>query len=215
MRKFCVHRAKQLTAMMALLILCLTGCVKRPPQPETTTTQNDLIHAVSFQGETLALISSWYTGNAENWRAIVDYNPGLQVTKIRIGDKIKIPAKLVIKRDPLTAKSWANRNSGAKKSGSTAPNPTERARETKEKVSPAAVADQTAVAPRGTPDSTSTVRDLPPAPPPPNTTAAPAAVLKETQEDLDQVVAPKVQPPATPTAAVIRSRDELLEELLN
>jgi len=63
--------------------------------------QGFLEHHVEFSGETLSIISQWYTGRTENWRLIADANPGVRPERIRIGDTIMIPRDLVIEDAPL------------------------------------------------------------------------------------------------------------------
>jgi len=45
------------------------------------------------KGDTLWSISVRMLGNGQRWREIVDLNPGLEPTKLRIGQVILIPAK--------------------------------------------------------------------------------------------------------------------------
>lgn len=58
-------------------------------------------HRVSFSGETLALIASWYTGKSTNWTYIRDANPGLRPERINLGQVIRIPGHLVVQRSPM------------------------------------------------------------------------------------------------------------------
>jgi hypothetical protein len=52
-------------------------------------------HKVRNKGETLAVVSFWYTGEVENWRTIAEANPQLDVNRISIGQEILIPYGLV------------------------------------------------------------------------------------------------------------------------
>lgn len=52
-------------------------------------------------GQTLALISEWYTGKAANWSLVSKYNNNIKPEKLRVGQLIKIPSELVIKSDPM------------------------------------------------------------------------------------------------------------------
>lgn len=52
-------------------------------------------HKVRYPGETLSLIAKWYTGDAENWRALTKANPRLDPNRIVVGNKIRIPKKLL------------------------------------------------------------------------------------------------------------------------
>lgn len=66
-----------------------------PPQPQYVT------HEIRFGGETLAMISNWYTGRSENWRQIAAANPGLRPERMRIGQTVLIPRELAIRTEPL------------------------------------------------------------------------------------------------------------------
>jgi len=52
-------------------------------------------HKVKYPGETLSIIAKWYTGEVENWRALTKANPKLKPNLITVGDKIRIPNKLL------------------------------------------------------------------------------------------------------------------------
>ena len=71
------------------------------------------VHTVSVQGETLGLISDWYTGSSQNWRTIADNNPGLNPNRLRLGDQVMIPESMTTRTEPLTRKyvESANRRS--------------------------------------------------------------------------------------------------------
>lgn len=45
-------------------------------------------HTVRYSGETLTLISLWYTGSTENWRPIAADNPGADPLHLKAGDVI-------------------------------------------------------------------------------------------------------------------------------
>jgi nucleoid-associated protein YgaU len=66
-----------------------------PPEPETVAEPAPYVHTVSRSGETLVAISSWYTGSADNWKRLVEANNGLNPRRIKVGDKILIPAALM------------------------------------------------------------------------------------------------------------------------
>ncbi len=87
------------------LALALAGCSLlggASPPPEPT-----VIHVVRFPGETLGVISAWYTGTPNRWNEIQSANANLDVRKIRIGQSILVPARLVKNRVPLTAEAIA------------------------------------------------------------------------------------------------------------
>ena len=84
------------------LLFSLSACAPRkvaPPQPRYFE------HEIRYEGETLGLIASWYTGSSSNWQEIADHNPGLQVNRMRLGDIVVIPEDLVSRRDPLHRKA--------------------------------------------------------------------------------------------------------------
>lgn len=92
-----------------LLLLNFTACVKKNAmQDGSSRIENppvaDLIHKVSFQGETLALIANWYTGKTTNWKIIKDANPNLKPERMYLGQEIVIPGNLVSRREPLPKK---------------------------------------------------------------------------------------------------------------
>ena len=60
------------------------------------------MHTVKWQGESLSTIAAWYTGTVRNWRILAEANP--QVTdpkRIPIGDKVRIPAKMLRTRETM------------------------------------------------------------------------------------------------------------------
>ncbi|NOY68437.1 MAG: LysM peptidoglycan-binding domain-containing protein [Deltaproteobacteria bacterium] len=61
------------------------------PEPEAS-----FVHIVTWPGESLSVISKWYTGKITNWRAIADSNPQLDPDRIYIGDEVVIPDELLI-----------------------------------------------------------------------------------------------------------------------
>lgn len=66
-----------------------------PPEPAYVE------HVVRWPGETLSLISKWYTGKFSNWRAIAKANPALNPKRIRRGNIIKIPKELLRTYRPM------------------------------------------------------------------------------------------------------------------
>lgn len=83
-----------------VLIFILISCAQ-PPKPVTPPPPQFIEHTVKYQGETLAAISGWYLGDIKRWKEIQAVNPGLKPERIKIGDKIKIPADKAVKRDPF------------------------------------------------------------------------------------------------------------------
>jgi len=71
--------------------------VRPLPPPEAKY----LNHKIKWSGENLILISRWYTGSANNWKRLVEANPGIDPRRIKIGDLILIPEDLLKTRRPM------------------------------------------------------------------------------------------------------------------
>jgi hypothetical protein len=61
-------------------------------------------HQIRWPGESLSLISKWYTGKYKNWTKLVAHNPQIDPKRIRIGQRILIPEDMLTTRDPLPQK---------------------------------------------------------------------------------------------------------------
>lgn len=94
----------------------LIGCQPRTPPPSPSEEQlRNVTHTVRAQGETLYAIAAWYTGQGQNWKLLVDANPGLNPNRMRIGETIHIPRSLVVRVEPMPAASvTSNSNSKTK-----------------------------------------------------------------------------------------------------
>ena len=66
------------------------------------------VHKVRWERESLSIIAKWYTGHMRNWKLLAQRNPMYDPNRIRIGDEIMIPEKLLRTRDPLP-KSFVDR----------------------------------------------------------------------------------------------------------
>ncbi len=88
---------------LSLAVLSMACSTQTPPaEPAVTPAPVAVLkHTVKYQGETLGVISSWYTGTSRNWQTIKDANPGLNERKIRQGEVISIPENLLKQRKPL------------------------------------------------------------------------------------------------------------------
>lgn len=90
---------------LAIFLICallFTACSqKREATPEPSA-EKYVIHTVRWPGETLGIISAWYTLSSSNWQEIARANPGLQVKNIRVGDTINIPEQMARRRDPMS-----------------------------------------------------------------------------------------------------------------
>lgn len=83
-----------------LVLFFLSACSPRARR-STSDEPPFLHHTVSYNGETLALIARWYTGRSENWVEILEYNPDLDVRRMRIGTDVRIPTDLLVVDDPM------------------------------------------------------------------------------------------------------------------
>jgi len=68
----------------------------------TDTVEADIIHKVKFGGETLRLISEWYTGKAETAGRIARINGMGDANVLVLDQTIRIPRYLVTNATPLT-----------------------------------------------------------------------------------------------------------------
>ena len=66
-------------------------------------------HKIRWPGETLSLVSKWYTGRYKNWRKLAYHNPEINPNRIKIGQKIYIPVTLLKTRKPMPEKFVAKR----------------------------------------------------------------------------------------------------------
>lgn len=74
-----------------------------PPSPKAKVPEGPyFVHTVMWPGESLATVAAWYTGNTRNWRLLADANPQLtDPNKIVVGDKIRIPEKMLRTREAM------------------------------------------------------------------------------------------------------------------
>ena len=59
------------------------------------------IHTVRWPGESLSIISKWYTETLDQWKTIAKVNPEIDPNVVRTGMKILIPEKIVTNRNPM------------------------------------------------------------------------------------------------------------------
>ena len=85
----------------------LAGCSTPPPPPPPPPAApppakpSSVEHTIQYKGETLGLISKWYTGNPANWNLIIQANPGLKPNRMNLGNVITIPGDIVTRREPM------------------------------------------------------------------------------------------------------------------
>ena len=68
-----------------------------PPAPKSEF----YVHKVRWSGETLSVITQWYTGTYKNWDTVARANPDLNPELISYGDDILIPADLLKTNEPM------------------------------------------------------------------------------------------------------------------
>lgn len=62
-------------------------------------------HTVTQSGEKISAIARWYTGNAENRKAIAKVNPDIDPEFLLVGDEIYIPSSLLKTRKSMVARA--------------------------------------------------------------------------------------------------------------
>lgn len=70
------------------------------PEPREKTPKVH-VHTVQWPGESLSIIAKWYTGAAENWKALAAHNNLQNPDRIEIGDHILIPESLIVKPETM------------------------------------------------------------------------------------------------------------------
>ena len=65
--------------------------------------RGDLVHYVTFPGETLSMIARWYTGDRTNAGRIARMNGLPNPDQLRIGDSVVVPKYLLATTKRLTA----------------------------------------------------------------------------------------------------------------
>lgn len=69
-----------------------------PPLPEET---KYYVHTVKFSGETVSIIAGWYLGDIMKYEALAAANPTINPSRIVVGNKIRIPEHLMIKKEAM------------------------------------------------------------------------------------------------------------------
>ena len=73
-----------------------------PQKVAAKYTANYFAHTVKQDGEKMEMIAGWYTGNAANWKVIARANPKINPNRLKAGNKIFIPSKLLKTRQPIS-----------------------------------------------------------------------------------------------------------------
>lgn len=92
-----------LGAMAFIISGCNTAGTKKTEwKPEEPVNRPPFIYTVKYPGETLRIISEWYTGDTKNREALADANPNLDYEHLAEGSRIYIPENLLRTTEPLT-----------------------------------------------------------------------------------------------------------------
>lgn len=97
-------------AMVLVFLLLASGCGSLEKVTARFHQEKHYAHTVKWPGETLSLISRWYTGSGENWRVLARANPDLVPDRIRIGETIRIPESIMERKSPLPKEFLPSRN---------------------------------------------------------------------------------------------------------
>ncbi|GEM_PF-2036634 len=71
-------------------------------RPVDTVSRPPYVHTVKYPGETLRIISKWYTEDENNWEAIARANPYMDHEKMPPGTRVFIPENLLKTLEPLS-----------------------------------------------------------------------------------------------------------------
>ena len=72
-----------------------------PALEEPSPVADFYVHKVRWSGETLSVITQWYTGTYKNWQTVARANPDLNPELILYGDDILIPTDLLKTNEPM------------------------------------------------------------------------------------------------------------------
>ena len=102
-----LRRAGRLLLLFGAMVFICSGCnlagtKKIEWKPAEPVNRPPFIHTVKYSGETLSIISEWYTGDVDNWEIIADANPSIDYNNMTPGSRIYIPANLLKTTKPLT-----------------------------------------------------------------------------------------------------------------
>lgn len=114
-------RKAGLLLIISAVALIFNGCnligtekTKTEWKPADPVSKPPYVHTVKYPGETLRIISKWYTGDADNWEALVDANPYIAHEKMTAGTRVFIPENLLKKTEPLSEEYIAACNQESK-----------------------------------------------------------------------------------------------------
>lgn len=208
--------SKIFIALYILLAITVAGCANQKRATPPGVAPQYHAHTVTYSGETLALISKWYTGDSENWKRIAAANPKVNPARMQIGTVLQIPLELVKRTEPLPQKaiprvSHPRQPSTRATATSEAPSPNEMPSEptdsnTMIETPPSEEAAETTNEPAAPSDIPSVVGAD-------EAAAVPADSMDSVEPSAPSIETPSV-PAVQPSDARVRTRDELLDELL-
>lgn len=110
-----IVRGSILSALAAVICsgCCMLGGSSSSAPERELQRSSYLEHRVKYPGETLGLISKWYTGNLANWQVITRHNPQLEVNRMQLGSTVLIPSDLVVNNSPLPKRALRQSPNGA------------------------------------------------------------------------------------------------------
>lgn len=116
-----MKKAGMLLFLLGATILFFNGCIstgstkKTEWKPAKPASKPPYVHTVKYTGETLRIISKWYTGDVNNWESLADANPNIDYENMVKGSRVFIPQNLLRKTEPLTEKFIDSYNKKSKK----------------------------------------------------------------------------------------------------
>jgi len=78
------------------------GDLVEPMHPGEITSHGDLVHHVTFPGETLSIIARWYTADRNNAGKIARINKIANPDQLSVGDTVIVPSYLLRNKNRLT-----------------------------------------------------------------------------------------------------------------
>jgi hypothetical protein len=101
-----MRKAGLVALALGALVFINSGCnmigIKKKEREPAAPRKMQFVHTVKYSGETLSIISKWYTGDVNNWKILANDNPHIDYNKMVAGDRIFIPENLMKTREPLT-----------------------------------------------------------------------------------------------------------------
>jgi hypothetical protein len=92
---------RTMTAGVIAFFFLVSGCVSMERITGYFKKDTYYVHTVRWPGETLSIISKWYTGSGDDWKILAQINSGLDPDRIHIGETIRIPESMMERKTPL------------------------------------------------------------------------------------------------------------------